>query len=85
MLLIYRILINLVFFLSPIIFLFRLYKKKENFRSYLQKLGLFFEKKKFGNLIWFHGASVGEIQSIIPLIERFEKNKEIHQILISVS
>ena len=85
MLLIYRILINLVLFLSPLIFLFRLYKKKENFRSYLQKLGLFFEKKKIGNLIWFHGASVGEIMSIIPIIKNYEKNKSINQILVTSS
>ena len=38
-----------------------------------------------GNLIWFHGASVGEIQSIIPLIENYEKDKTINQILITSS
>ena len=47
------------------------------------KLKLNVGKKNKGKLIWFHGASVGEIQSIIPLIEKFEKNKKIKQILIT--
>ena len=83
MLLIYRILINIIFLLSPLIFLFRLYKKKENFNSYLQKLGFFSKKKNIGKLVWFHGASVGELQSIIPLLEKFEKDRKINQILVT--
>ena len=35
-----------------------------------------------GKFIWFHGASVGEIQSIIPLVEKYNKSK-INQILIT--
>ena len=80
---IYKILINLVFFFSPIIIIFRIFKGKEDTSRFKEKVGIFSEKRNKGKLIWFHGASVGEIQSIIPLLERFEKNKEIKQILVT--
>ena len=79
----YKILINFLLLLSPIIFFIRLIKGKEDFVRFNEKLGFFSKKRNVGKLIWFHGASVGEIQSIIPLIEKFEKNKKINQILIT--
>ena len=36
-------------------------------------------------MIWFHGSSVGEILSIIPLIEKLEKKKSVNQILVTSS
>ena len=80
---VYKILINIIFFFSPLILIIRLIKEKEDPRRFKEKLGFFLKKRKNGNLIWFHGASVGEIQSIIPLIEKFEKSKNINQILIT--
>ncbi len=79
----YRFLINLIFLLSPIIFIVRFLKKKEDPVRFREKLGFFSKKKTKGKLIWFHGASVGELQSVIPLIEKLEKNKSIKQILIT--
>ena len=76
---IYKFLINIVFFFSPLILIIRLIKKKEDPKRFKEKIGFFSKKRKKGNLIWFHGASVGEIQSVMPLIEKFEKNKKIDQ------
>ena len=83
MLFIYKILINIIFFFSPLILIIRLIKNKEDPTRFKEKFGFFSKNKKKGKLIWFHGASVGEVQSVIPLIERFEKNKSVSQILIT--
>tara|TARA_B100001175_G_scaffold201229_1_gene170851 strand:+ start:906 stop:1148 length:243 start_codon:yes stop_codon:yes gene_type:complete len=77
MIFIYRILINLILILSPLIILLRLLKKKEDFIRFKEKLSLFTKKRSKGKLIWFHGASVGEIQSIIPLLEKYDKSKKL--------
>ena len=53
MLLFYRILINLVLVLSPIIILFRLIKKKEHPNRFLEKLGFPSKKRLSGKVIWF--------------------------------
>ena len=76
MVLIYRIFINLILILSPIIILLRLLKKGR-FTRFKEKLGFFQKNNTKKKLIWFHGASVGEIQSIIPLLEKYEKSKKL--------
>ena len=83
MIFVYRILINLILIFSPLIILVRLLKKKEDFVRFREKLGFFKKNKSKGKLIWFHGASVGEFQSIVPLLEKLAKSKKISQILIT--
>ncbi len=83
MLIVYRIFINLTLILSPIILILRLLKKKEDPKRFIEKFCFISKKRNKGKLIWFHGASVGELQSIIPLVEKFEKDKRISQILIT--
>ena len=83
MLFLYRVIINLIFIISPFIIIFRLFKKKEDIIRFKEKFCIHSKKRFKGKLIWFHGASVGEILSVIPLIEKLEKNKKISQILIT--
>ena len=81
----YQIIILLILILSPLIIIFRLLKKKEDINRFIEKFSFPSKKRVNGKLIWFHGASVGEIMSIIPLIKHYEKNKSVKQILITSS
>jgi len=83
MLFIYRFLINIILILSPLIIIFRILKKKESLKRFKEKLCLPTRKRNKGNLVWLHGASVGELNSIIPLVYEFEKNDQINQILVT--
>ena len=81
----YQIFTSIFLIFSPFVLILIIIKKKEDKKRFTEKLGIPSKKKTFGNLIWFHGASVGELMSIIPLIKNYEKNKSINQILITTS
>ena len=51
----------------------------------MEKFSISSLNRNKGKLIWFHGSSVGEILSVMPIIEKLEKNKKISQILVTSS
>ncbi len=81
----YQLIISLLIIVSPLVIISRILKNKEDKKRFLEKFSFPSKKRAKGNIIWFHGASVGEILSIIPLIKYYEKNKSIRQILITSS
>jgi len=81
----YQTALSILLLISPIIIFFRIIKNKEDKSRYKEKFSVASKKRFKGNLIWFHGASVGEILSIAPLIEYYEKDKSVDQILITSS
>ena len=83
--LIYQIILTIILIFSPIIIIYRIIKNKEDKKRFIEKFSISTKKRYRGKLIWFHGASVGEILSIIPLIRNYENNKSVSQILITSS
>ena len=77
MILIYRILTTLIY---PLLFIFiycrKILKKEDSIRFKEKILISHFNvnRKKDSKLIWFHAASIGELKSIIPIIELLNKN-----------
>ena len=81
----YQIIISIILLISPLIIIIRIFKNKEDKFRYIEKFSIPSIQRKKGKLIWLHGASVGEILSIIPIIKYYDKKKYINQILITTS
>ena len=82
---IYNFLVYVVILLSPLIIIYRIFKKKENPKRFLEKFSINKRKRIVGKLVWFHCSSVGEFLSIEPLIHEFERKKSVKQILVTSS
>ena len=80
----YAILTNLAVLISPLIFIYRILKGKEDPKRFQEKIGIY-SKKKIKNNIWIHAASIGELMSVIPIIKKLEKNKKIKSIIVTTT
>ena len=81
---VYRVFTNLIILISPFIILFRLINKKEELLSVTEKFCIYPKKNNLKS-IWFHAASVGELMSILPIIDKLERNRKIKQILVTTT
>ena len=86
MLFLYKILTLVLYPFLIILIFFRRFLGKEDLNRFKEKI--FFQKKEIisDKLIWFHAASIGEINSIIPVVKYFlEKNKDLKILITSVT
>ena len=81
----YQILIFITILFSPLILLVRFLKNKEDKKRFIEKFSIILKKKNKQNLVWIHAASVGEVMSVVPLIDELEKDEKIEKILLTTS
>jgi len=81
---VYNIFLNIVFLLSPIIFLVRILNSKEDPKRFKEKLCIYSKKNNLKS-IWFHAVSVGELMSILPVLKILEKDRKIDQIIVTTT
>ena len=82
---IYSYLINFFFPVLIFIIYIRTFLKKEDKKRFKEKLfSSSFNVKKYSQkkLIWFHVASIGELKSIIPLLNKLANKKELNFLIM---
>ena len=86
MIFLYRILTNLLYPILVLLIYLRKLNKKEDPIRYKEKIfpkHFDVKRNKDTILIWFHTASIGELKSIIPLIQQLNKSNEKIEFLIT--
>ena len=86
MLIVYRYLTTLLFPIFLVLIFFRLVFKKEDSLRYKEKIfssSFNIDRDPSKKLIWFHVASIGELLSILPLIDELNKSSKNINILIT--
>ncbi len=86
MIFIYRSITILLYPIFIILIYFRKFFNKEDHKRYKEKIftsNFFSDRDDRKQLIWFHAASIGEVQSIFPLIEKLNNEKKNLEFLIT--
>ena len=86
MIFIYRFFTTFIYPILIILIYSRKLLKKEDPNRYKEKIfpSNFFPNKDYNKkLIWFHAASIGEVQSIFPLIQKLNKEEKNIEFLIT--
>ena len=86
MIILYRTLTILIYPLLIILVFLRRLQNKEDAKRYKEKIfPSFFNvcRKKNTKLIWFHAASIGELNSILPIIKNLNESNKNFEFLIT--
>tara|TARA_B110000003_G_scaffold269407_1_gene300375 strand:+ start:293 stop:1528 length:1236 start_codon:yes stop_codon:yes gene_type:complete len=81
----YNIILKIIIIISPIIFLIRIINGKEDPKRFLEKFSINSKKKNISKSVWIHAASVGELMSVIPILNKLEQNKKIKKIIVTTT
>ena len=87
MFLVYRFFTIVFYPLLIILIFFRKILKKENnrYKEKIFKSNILKNELKEDSVIWFHAASIGEINSIIPLIKKLNEKKNYEFLITTVT
>ncbi len=88
MILSYRILTTLLYPFFLIIIFLRKFLNKEDKNRYKEKIlssHFNISRKKNTKLIWFHAASLGELKSIIPIVNKLDNSKNLEFLITTVT
>ena len=83
MFILYNIFINIFCLFSKTYLKIRIKNKKEHPERYLEKLSITNLPANKNKIIWFHAASVGELLSIFPLIDKLLRENLFEKILVT--
>ncbi len=87
MLFLYKILTNILYPFLILYIYFRKFNKKEHPKRFKEKIySSYFncQKKEQSRLLWFHAASIGELNSILPVIQSLNSNNNL-EFLVTTS
>ena len=79
----YNFLLTVLYLPYLILIFFRIFLKKEHKNKFKEKVFLTKINRPDGFVFWFHVASIGELNSIFPIINHYLKKDKKYQFLIT--